>query len=299
MKRALLFGLSFVAFVGLVPHVFAQGFVPLAPIPGLTDLSPTSAINSDTLASFFNNLYKYLIGIAATLAVVEIIWAGLDISFFHKDTASAISTDKGRIYNAIFGLVLVLSPALVFSIINPRILDLSLNLPPIKPLASTPANVTTGGGGSTSVAPPSTGCTPIHNGSYISTALCADMDSANNYPCPTDTTLTVSACKSLNPNTGVCDSGYLVSCGGKTLDTSVYIYTKNLGLSRSDNSFVPSDAQAINTFTSGCTADGGKVTTLLDYTRFTCPASANIPNYDANIWSGSACQKVTLTCAPN
>ncbi len=141
MKKTLLFvGLGFVALAGLAPHAFAQGFVPLAPIPGLTDLSPTSVINSDTLANFFNNLYKYLIGLAATLAVIEIIWAGLDISFFHKDAASAISTDKGRIYNAIFGLVLVLSPALVFYIINPRILDLSLDLPPISPLAQTPAS---------------------------------------------------------------------------------------------------------------------------------------------------------------
>ena len=113
-----------------VAHASADGFTALAPIPGLT--SQSMIINSDSLAAFFNNLYKYLVGLAATIAVIQIMWAGADIAFFHKDAVSAITDDKGKIYNAIFGLVLVLSPALVFSIINPSILNLSLNMPPIK-----------------------------------------------------------------------------------------------------------------------------------------------------------------------
>ncbi|MFZ2167764.1 MAG: hypothetical protein WAV50_02745 [Minisyncoccia bacterium] len=140
MKKAFLF--SLLAFVGFAPHVLAQGFVPIAPIPGLTQ---GVVANSAGLADFFNNLYKYLIGLAATLAVIQIIWAGLDIAFWHKDAVSAITEDKGKIYNALFGLVLVLSPVLVFSIINPSILNLSLNLPEIKlltPVAGTPGTPT-------------------------------------------------------------------------------------------------------------------------------------------------------------
>lgn len=112
--------------LGLAPHVFAQGFVPLAAIPGLTDIQP----DAGGLASFFNNLYKYLIGLAAVLAIIEIIWGGLEIST--KDSVSKQSDGKERITQAIFGLVLVLSPVLVFSIINPSILNLSLNLPPLE-----------------------------------------------------------------------------------------------------------------------------------------------------------------------
>ncbi len=108
-----------------------QGFTALAPIPGLTDQSATSIVNSTSLANFFNNLYKYLIGIAAILAVIEIIWAGIEIAT-NKDSVSKMLDGKGRISNAIFGLVLILSPALVFSIINPSILNLSLNLPALK-----------------------------------------------------------------------------------------------------------------------------------------------------------------------
>lgn len=136
MKKLFIFGL--LAFLGFAPHVFAQGFTALAPIPGLTSPEVTSVINSTSLANFFNNLYKYCIGLAATLAVIQIIWSGLDIAIFHKDAVSAIMDSKDKIYNAIYGLILVLSPVLVFSIINPSILNLSLNLPPIN-LTTPPA----------------------------------------------------------------------------------------------------------------------------------------------------------------
>ncbi len=108
-----------------------SGFVPLAPIPGLTSITDSgSAARSANLADFFNSLYKYLIGLAATLAIIQIIWGGINIAT-NQDDVSKIMDDKGKIYNAIFGLALVLSPVLVFSIINPNILNLSLNLPPI------------------------------------------------------------------------------------------------------------------------------------------------------------------------
>lgn len=142
MKKLLLIaGASLLSFA---PLALAQsGFVSLAPIPGLTDAANTSVVNSSSLANFFNNLYKYLIGLAAAIAVIQIIWAGLDIAYFHKDAVGTITDDKGKIYNALFGLVLVLSPVLVFSIINPSILNLSLNLPPLDTKSGgTPSAVT-------------------------------------------------------------------------------------------------------------------------------------------------------------
>lgn len=100
------------------------GFVPLAPIPGLTDVG--SNITSSTLVGFLNNLYLYLIGAAATLAVIMIIWGGLEIST--QDSISKQGAGRQKIQQAILGLVLVLSPVLVFSIINPSILNFSLTL---------------------------------------------------------------------------------------------------------------------------------------------------------------------------
>jgi hypothetical protein len=129
--------LSVLSFFALASTAFAQGFVPLAPIPGLTE-----GATADTagLANFFNNLYKYLIGLAAALAVIEIIWGGLEIST--QDSVSKNKDGKDRIYQAIFGLVLVLSPVLVFSIINPSILNLSLNLPKLDTKSTAPVTTT-------------------------------------------------------------------------------------------------------------------------------------------------------------
>lgn len=120
--------LGTLAFFSFAAHaIAAEGFTALAPITGLTDSGATSVVDSDSLANFFNNLYKYLIGLAATLAVIEIIWGGLEYST--QDSVSKQSNGRERITQAIFGLILVLSPVLVFSIINPSILNLSLNLP--------------------------------------------------------------------------------------------------------------------------------------------------------------------------
>lgn len=163
MKKIILVSLFAFSFWVVVPHVFAfdctdgyteradgsgcdpitagtgstksSGFTALAPIPGLTDQGDVSS--SSSLANFFNNLYKYLIGLAATLAVIEIIWGGLLIST--QDSIGNHEEGKERIKGAILGLILVLSPVLVFSIINPSILNLSLNLPELKTIKTAPA----------------------------------------------------------------------------------------------------------------------------------------------------------------
>src|SRR3989338_2034110 len=180
--------------------IFAQGFVPLAEIPGLT-----SGVTADTagLAKFFNNLYRFTIGVAGVLAVIMIIWGGLEIST--QDSVSKKSDGKQRIYNAIFGLVLVLSPVLIFSIINPKILNLSLNLPPID-LTTAPVTITSCPQYQTGIPPNCTplplctstlrtNCTPVaaaafDEGSYPtppSGAACYELattdSSGNNYMC--------------------------------------------------------------------------------------------------------------------
>ena len=130
MKKFLILSLFAFAFVLPIAHAQnATGYVPLAPIPGLT--SAQDNISADTLANFLNNLYKYLIGLAAVLAVIQIIRGG----FYIMGQESVTKKGEGRhlIQQAILGLVLVLLPALVFSIINPAILNLSISsFQPIK-----------------------------------------------------------------------------------------------------------------------------------------------------------------------
>lgn len=164
MKKTILASVFFL-FFGLAPIALAQGFVPLAPIPGLTE-----GATADTagLANFFNNLYKYLIGLAAVLAVIEIIWGGLEIST--KDSVSKQSDGKERITQAIFGLVLVLSPVLVFSIINPSILNLSLNLPELDTKSVTPSVQSTSCPAGQFGTPPN--CTPNEGVNYTPLSSC-------------------------------------------------------------------------------------------------------------------------------
>jgi Type IV secretion system pilin len=171
--KKILFVSCIILFFGLAPHVFAQGFTALAPIPGLTSPDVTSVVNSTTLANFFNNLYKYLIGLAAVLAVVEIIWGGLEIST--KDSVSKQSDGKARIYQAILGLVLVLSPVLVFSIINPAILNLSLNLQPLNTSSATPTSA-----GTQPATDTTTGCTVTGTSGILQIATCPSAASIQN-----------------------------------------------------------------------------------------------------------------------
>lgn len=102
------------------------GFTALVPIKGLTDTVPRNG----GFAAFFDQLYIYLIGAAVILAVIMIVWGGLEYST--QDSVSKKSDGKSKIYNALFGLVLVLSPVLVFTIINPAILNLNVNFEPLK-----------------------------------------------------------------------------------------------------------------------------------------------------------------------
>lgn len=131
MKKTILLSVFFLLLV-FVPHALAQtGFVPLAEIKGLTDPDTANGIiNSGSFADFFNNLYKFLVGLAIALAIIEIIWGGLEYST--TDSIGNKEAGKKRIRNAIYGLILILSPVLVFSIINPNILNLSVTLKAIE-----------------------------------------------------------------------------------------------------------------------------------------------------------------------
>lgn len=102
--------------------VFAQeyGFVPLTQVPFLTDTG-----NSFDLSQFLNNLYRLAIGVAAVIAVLQIMRAG--IMYMGGDSVTEKKEAKNLIGLSIAGLVLVLSPVVVFSIINPEILSLKID----------------------------------------------------------------------------------------------------------------------------------------------------------------------------
>ncbi|MEK7100857.1 MAG: pilin, partial [Patescibacteria group bacterium] len=105
--------------------VFAQdntstAFVPLTSIPGIE-----SAGNAQSLPDFLNNLYRLAIGAAAVLAVLQIVRAG--IMYMGGDSVTEKKEAKSLIALSVGGLILILSPVVVFSIINPDILSLKIN----------------------------------------------------------------------------------------------------------------------------------------------------------------------------
>lgn len=99
------------------------GFQPLTNIPALIDSG--NAINTPQgLEYFLNNIYRICIGAAAVLAVFQIMRAG--IIYMGGDSVTEKKEAKNLIGLSIGGLLLVLSPYIVFSIINPDILDLKI-----------------------------------------------------------------------------------------------------------------------------------------------------------------------------
>lgn len=300
MMKKFLFVTSIVLFFGLAPHVFADGFVPLAKIPGLTDVQPTQG----GLADFFNNLYKYLIGLAAVFAVIEIIWGGLEIST--KDSVSKQTDGKERIYNAIFGLVLVLSPVLVFSVINPNILNLSLNLPKL----DTAPNATSSGSGpgtgpSGGTLDTATNC--MVTGTLLKMATCPTQKGAEDFAaaCSPGYGKFLNKCAT-NNSSGCADTSYHAACEPlytgpyMFLDVSrayvpVYSFSNYTPLaSATDNSSNGADLIA---FAATCSKDRGM--TCLD--PLGTVVSTTCANYTTPQPSSQSnrCYNIKIRCADN
>ena len=109
----------FILFAFFLP-VFAfaaDGFVPLAAIPGLDN---TDAYKD--LPTYLNSVFNFVISIAAILAVIMIIYHGIQYMVQeavpeHKDAIVGIR-------NAVLGLVLLLLSWIILFVINPDILNL-------------------------------------------------------------------------------------------------------------------------------------------------------------------------------
>jgi|GEM_PF-5723965 len=98
-----------------------QPFVPLTDIPAFSNFNPSSG-----LPVALNSLYYICIGIAVVIAVLQLARAG--ITYMLADSITSKEEARHLIGASILGLVLVLSPYLVFHLINPSILSLNINV---------------------------------------------------------------------------------------------------------------------------------------------------------------------------
>ena len=273
-----------------------SGFVPLAPIPGLND-SIGSTVSSANLATFLNQLYIYLIGASAILAVIMIIWGGLQIST--QDSVSKQGEGRQRIQQALFGLVLVLSPVLIFTIINPKILDLSLALPPLDVhTGSMQTNQSV-----TQQTPTDPGTyTVIKDGEYLKEALAADQAGYDKFfaeKCQLMAGEKTTSCggAGLKNNAG-CVDGTVASCGQRLNGITSYYWKYWCAVGTygcvGDKyvDVIPSDSQKVQAFISGCQNDGGKIYHFVDHgvqVPVVCTDTTGFQPYDANQYSGYSC----------
>ena len=102
------------------------GFVGLTSIPAFQGITASTGI-----ASFLNNIYKIAIGVAAILAILQITRAGIE--YMGGDSITEKKHAKDLLWKSLLGLLLVLSPAIVYGIIDPRILTLNVGVSALQP----------------------------------------------------------------------------------------------------------------------------------------------------------------------
>jgi hypothetical protein len=122
MNSQIKFGL--LLFLLLIPlTTLAQTFEPLVGIPGATD-------GGGDLSAYLNAIYRISISLAALLAVLVLIKAG--VKYMFSDIVTDKASAKSDIRGAILGLLLIISAVLILSTINENITNFSISIAPIE-----------------------------------------------------------------------------------------------------------------------------------------------------------------------
>lgn len=143
------------------------------PVNLITDIPAFQNVRTgEDMPAFLNSLYTICIGAAVVIAILQLIRGG--ITWMLADSLTSKESARHSITIAIMGLILVLSPYIVFSIINPKILDLSitkltLTVPEYRDSPQTPIE----GGGEL-----------VENMQNIKIAVFGTAEQAMNYQCP-------------------------------------------------------------------------------------------------------------------
>lgn len=96
----------------------------LEPIPQLVKAGTEG--KTDT-ATFIPGLFKLVIALAGALAVIMIIYGG--IQYMSTDAIGGKSDAKKTIENALWGLLLALSAYMILYTLNPKLLEFNLDIP--------------------------------------------------------------------------------------------------------------------------------------------------------------------------
>jgi hypothetical protein len=106
------------------PYVTPTPYNLLEPLP----LGPNNEeVTTVTTQNYIPGLFRLIIGIAGVLAVVRIIWGG--IQYMSTDAFQGKNDAKNTITNAIWGLLLAMTAWLIVYTINPKLVNFNLNIP--------------------------------------------------------------------------------------------------------------------------------------------------------------------------
>lgn len=132
-----------VVVLALLPTTAAAAvtYQPLVGIPGLSNASTD-------FGAYINQLYLLSISLAALLAVIKIIIAG--VKWMLSDVVTSKADAKKEIWGSITGLVIILAAFVVLNTINPNLTNLNVlsgaaPLTPLSPPTSPPPSIQVGG----------------------------------------------------------------------------------------------------------------------------------------------------------
>jgi hypothetical protein len=109
---------------GTTTQTISTQYNLLEPLPQVGPTFDTSQSNG--LGSYLNPMISLFIGICAVLAMIMILWGGIE--YMTSELISSKEAGKERIRNAIFGLLLALGAWTLLYTINPNLLNSDINI---------------------------------------------------------------------------------------------------------------------------------------------------------------------------
>ena len=140
--------ISFLFTFGVTVFAESVQYVPLAPLPGVSEAgSPVS------LETYLSGMFTLGLGIAVVLAVVMLVVAGIE--YIGGAASESVKTDaKERIWHALLGLLLAFASWIILNEINPNLLNISFDAGNLKVI---PASTEVVGGATTTAKKPGGG----------------------------------------------------------------------------------------------------------------------------------------------
>jgi succinate dehydrogenase/fumarate reductase cytochrome b subunit len=152
--RKIIFTIFYIFALTLSSHVYAQtgDYTTLAPLPGTTKSCSGTTCTAD-INSYLGGFLGLVITIGAVLAMVYLGLYGFQYAV--SDSAPKKSDYKDKIFTILQGLLLILCAYTIMQAINPKLVEVNLQLTSPKLQAVPAVATTTGGTPTTSTAPTS------------------------------------------------------------------------------------------------------------------------------------------------